>query len=107
MGDCLYAYISPGPWSYTIEKSLQLVEHLRKFDAEFVFLSHHDDPLNRDEFHYELSLLQTVAMLTKQCDGDEKLISQQLSTHFKREQTEDELETISCFMNGLQMDGLR
>ncbi|GMA66035.1 MBL fold metallo-hydrolase [Alicyclobacillus fastidiosus] len=106
LGDCLYAYISPGPWSYTIEKSLQLVEHLRQFDAEFVFLSHHDAPLNRDEFHYELSLLQKVAMLTKQCDGDEKLISQQLSTHFNRELTEDELETISFFMNGLQMEEL-
>ena len=103
LGDCLYAYISPGPWSYTIEKSLELVEHLRQFDAESVFLSHHDAPLNSDEFHYELSLLEKVAMLTKQCDGDETLISQQLWSYFNRELTEDELETISFFMNGLQM----
>lgn len=103
LGDCLYAYISHEEWSYTSEKSLHLVEHLTQFDAEFIFLSHHDAPLSRDEFHYELSLLEKVAALIKRCDGDEKLISQQLSTHFNRELTEDELETISFFKNGLRI----
>ncbi|MFX4300786.1 MBL fold metallo-hydrolase [Alicyclobacillus tolerans] len=101
LGDCICALIAPDALSYTVEKSLNLVDRLEKFDAEFIFYSHHDVPLSKQEFNYELDVVKNVALLTKEFKSDESSIIKELSNRFERELSDDEVETISFFINGL------
>lgn len=101
LGDCLYANLYAKEWNYTVEKTLQLVSSIEKYeDAEIIFLSHHDAPLTKGEFSLHLQLLKNTAMLTGKCKGDGEAIAKQLSVQLQRSLNEDELETIDYFVNG-------
>ena len=100
LGDCLYANMYAEKWHYTIEKMSKLLEKIEGYDAEIYFLSHHPAPLTKDEFTSFVSLLKTSAALTKKHKGDLEAITAEMSSHFQRELTEDDLEIIRYFVNG-------
>lgn len=100
LGDCLYANMYAEKWHYTIEKMSKLLEKIEGYDAEIFFLSHHPAPLTKDEFACFVSLLKTSAVLTKKHKGELEAIAEEMSSHFQRELTEDDLEIIRYFVNG-------
>ncbi|MDH5160040.1 MBL fold metallo-hydrolase [Heyndrickxia oleronia] len=100
LGDCMYANLYSEKWNYTVEKTLQLLDKLEKYDAEIIFLSHTPEPLTKSQFSSQLSLLKNTAILTEKYAGNEPSIIQGLSEIIKRQLNEDELETIRFFVNG-------
>ncbi|MDQ0242674.1 glyoxylase-like metal-dependent hydrolase (beta-lactamase superfamily II) [Bacillus fengqiuensis] len=100
LGDCLYANLYSKKWSYTIEKTLQLVHQIEKYDAENFFLSHHQAPLTKKEFQLKLHLLKTSALLTEKYEGNQEEIVGEMSESLQRKLNEEEVETIGYFVNG-------
>lgn len=100
VGDCLYANMYAEKWNYTVEKTLKLIGQLETYDADIFFLSHHPGPLSKEEFNSFLRLMKTTAQLTQKHTGNEKAIRQDMATNLQRELNEEELETITFFING-------
>lgn len=100
VGDCLYANLYAEKWNYTIEKTLKLIGQLEKYDADIYFLSHHPGPLTKEAFNAFLQLLKNAALLTRKHAGDETAIQQEMTHNLQRDLNEEELETITFFVNG-------
>ena len=100
LGDCLYANLYADKWHYTIEKISKLLDNIKSYDAEIYFLSHHPAPLTKDEFSSFVSLLETCALLTEKHQGNLEKMKTEMSSHYQRELTEDDLEIITYFVNG-------
>lgn len=100
LGDCLYANLYAEKWNYTIDITLELIERIEEYDAEIVFLSHHNEPLNKTEFQAFLQLLKKTGYFTEKYKGDYKSIAAELSKYLRRELNEMEVETIAFFVNG-------
>ena len=76
LGDCLYANLYAEKWHYTIEKMLNLLGKIERYDAEIYFLSHYPEPLKKDEFADFVSLLKNSAELTKKHNGEVEAIKE-------------------------------
>lgn len=100
LGDCLYANLYAEKWNYTIETARQLIGKIEKYDAETVFLSHHEAPLNKTEFESFIQLLKNTAELTEKHEGNHEAIAGELSKQLQRELNELEIETVGFFVNG-------
>lgn len=102
LGDCMYANLYSENWSYTIEKTLQLIEQIETYDAEVVFLSHHEKPLSREEFQSQLFFLKNTAFLTEKYKGNLEAIAENMSKSLERELNKEEIEIITFFVNGFK-----
>ena len=100
LGDCLYANLYADEWNYTAEQIFKLVQRLEAYEADRVFLSHHDAPLTKEEFLSFLQLLKRTASLTKKHKGREAAIMKEMEEDVQRELSEEERETITFFVNG-------
>ncbi|AYE53437.1 MBL fold metallo-hydrolase (plasmid) [Priestia megaterium NCT-2] len=105
LGDCMYANLYSKNWSYTIEKTLQLIERIETYDAEVVFLSHHEKPLIREEFQSRLFFLKNTAFLTEKYKGNQEAIARDMSKSLERELNKEENEIITFFVNGFKITG--
>ncbi|MEH7109082.1 MBL fold metallo-hydrolase [Bacillus sp. JJ1764] len=99
LGDCIYADIYAEKRNYTIEKTLQMLELLETFDAEYYVLSHWK-PISKAEFQQEAYMLREIAKLTESCKGEKPHIIKKYRDQVKRDLNEDELEIIEEFLNG-------
>lgn len=102
LGDCMYANLYSENWSYTIEKTLQLIEQIETYDAEVVFLSHHEKTLSREEFQSQLFFLKNTAFLTEKYKGNLEAIAENMSKSLERELNKEEIEIITFFVNGFK-----
>lgn len=100
VGDCLYANMYAEKWNYTVKNTLKLIEQLEKYDADIYFLSHHPALLTKEAFQSFLQLLKNCALLTKKHAGNEEAIRQEMVENLQHELNEEELETITFFVNG-------
>ncbi|KAB7707074.1 MBL fold metallo-hydrolase [Bacillus aerolatus] len=100
LGDCLYANLYSKNWNYTIDNTLQLIQQIEKYDADIFFLSHHDRPLTKEDFSSFLQLMKSAAFLTKKHEGNEEAVVQEMSESKQRKLSEEEMETITFFVNG-------
>lgn len=100
VGDCLYANLYAEKWNYTIEKTLKLIQQLEKYDADTYFLSHHPAPLTKKAFNAFLQLLKNAALLTQKHAGNENAVRKEMADNLQRDLNEEELETITFFING-------
>ncbi|RWS44508.1 MBL fold metallo-hydrolase [Bacillus mycoides] len=105
LGDCIYADIFSSKWNYTTKRTFKLIQELEEFDAETYILSH-GTAINRDEFLQEIRLLKAVGTYTEIHKGDEEKIKATYKQELGRELNEDELETITYFVNGYEMVNL-
>jgi len=105
LGDCIYADIFSSKWNYTTKRTFKLIDELEKFDAETYILSH-GTAISRDEFLNEMYLLKTVGTYTEAHKGDEENIKEAYKRDVNRELNEDEIETITFFVNGYEMNNL-
>ncbi|WP_088352002.1 MBL fold metallo-hydrolase [Bacillus cereus] len=105
VGDCIYADIFSSKWNYTTKRTFKLIDELEKFDAETYILSH-GEAINREEFLQEIRMLKTVGTYTEAHKGDKEKIKAAYKQELDRELNEDELETITYFVNGYEMINL-
>ncbi|CUB11370.1 Hydroxyacylglutathione hydrolase [Bacillus cereus] len=105
LGDCIYADIFSSKWNYTTKRTFALIDELEKFDAETYILSH-GEAINREEFLQEIRMLKTIGTYTEIYQGDEGMIKEAYKRDIDRELNEDELETITFFVNGYEMMNL-
>ncbi|WP_166705316.1 MBL fold metallo-hydrolase [Bacillus albus] len=103
LGDCIYADIFSSKWNYTTKRTFKLIDDLEKFDAEIYILSH-GTAISRNEFLQEMHLLKTVGTYTEIHKGDEENIKEAYKRDVNRELNEDEIETITFFVNGYEMN---
>ncbi len=66
----------------------------------------HGEAINREEFLQEIRMLKTVGTYTEIHKGDEGKIKEAYKRDIDRELNEDELETITFFVNGYEMNNL-
>ncbi|MEI5908334.1 MBL fold metallo-hydrolase [Bacillus spongiae] len=102
LGDCIYPDIFSKQINYTMKRTLKLIEDLESFDAE-TYIYSHGNAVSKQEFNQEVNLLKTIAKYTEHYKGDQGKIKQAYEKQENRELTEDELETISFFVNGYEM----
>lgn len=102
LGDCIYADIFSSKWNYTTKRMVTLIDELEKFNAETYILSH-GEAIDREGFLKEIQLLKTVGTYTEAHKGDEEKIKAAYKQELDRELNEDELETITYFVNGYEM----
>ena len=99
LGDCIYPKMYAEKVHYTVGETLRLLDVLESFDAE-TYIPSHQEPISKKEFEKEVAMLRTIANYTDSCKGDKLKITKDYQNHVKRELTEDELETISNFVDG-------
>ncbi len=105
LGDCIYVDIFSSKWNYTTKRTFALIDELEKLMLKPISLSH-GTAINRDEFLQEMRLLKTVGTYTEIHKGDEGKIKEAYKRDIDRELNEDELETITFFVNGYEMNNL-
>ncbi|NWK69874.1 MBL fold metallo-hydrolase [Bacillus paramycoides] len=105
LGDCIYADIFSSKWNYTTKRTFKLIQELEGFDAETYILSH-GKAIDRAEFLQEIRLLKTVGTYTEIHKGNVEKIKEAYKQELDRELNEDELETITYFVNGYEMVNL-
>lgn len=99
LADCIYPNLYAEKEHYTVKETLRLLAELEQFDAD-TYIPSHQQPITKEAFNQEVAMLRTIATYTDSCDGDSQKIMQAYKKHVKRELTEDEIETISDFVNG-------
>ncbi|MGR3778309.1 MBL fold metallo-hydrolase [Bacillus paramycoides] len=105
LGDCIYADIFSSKWNYTTKQTFKLIQELEGFDAETYILSH-GKAIDRAEFLQEIRLLKTVGTYTEIHKGNVEKIKEAYKQELDRELNEEELETITYFVNGYEMVNL-
>ncbi|WP_053368579.1 MBL fold metallo-hydrolase [Bacillus sp. FJAT-27245] len=99
LADCIYPNMYAVKDNYTIQETLRLLDELETFDAE-TYIPSHQQPISKEEFNQEAAKLRTIAKYTERFGGDKQEIMKEYESYVKRELTEDERETIVCFVNG-------
>ncbi|MEL4024898.1 MBL fold metallo-hydrolase [Lysinibacillus endophyticus] len=99
LADCIYAKMYAPKVHYTVQETLRLLDVLESFAAETYILSH-QGPISKEEYDKEVAMLRTIAKLTDLCEGNEQKITKEYEHQVNRELTEDEIETITYFVNG-------
>lgn len=99
LGDCIYPRLYAEKVHYTISETLRVLDLLDTFDAE-IYIPSHQQPILKEDFDLEVAMLRTIAKYTEDCNGDQQKIVKKYGDYVKRELTEEELETISHFVDG-------
>ena len=99
LGDCFYPDIFSLKTNYTVKTTLDLLDELETFDADWYILSH-GSAIAKEEFMKEVTLLRSIAMLTTENNGVYSRIKECYRDRVGRELNEDELEVITEFVNG-------
>ena len=102
LADSIYPDIFSAKRNYTVDGIRTLLNKIESFDAETYILSHWR-PISKEEFDAEASLLRSIADLTERYEVDSMVIIDEYGKKMGRDLTEDELETIEYFVNGLEL----
>jgi glyoxylase-like metal-dependent hydrolase (beta-lactamase superfamily II) len=102
MADSFYPDIFSEKDNYTVDGIRELLNKLEAYDADFYILSH-TGILSKQQFADEVKLLRSIADLTERHEGDSTLIIEQYRNQTGRDLTEDELETVDFFVNGMEI----
>lgn len=103
LSDCLYANMYAPKNNYTVNRTLNLLDQLESFDADFYIFSHWK-AATKQEFLTEVSMLRRFAKLTKEFEGNPQVIEEEYKVQVDRELNEDERETLQFFVNGFNLD---
>ncbi|MGQ9023840.1 MBL fold metallo-hydrolase [Bacillus sp. 18-5] len=99
LGDCIYPKMYAEKVHYTLKEILRLLDELEAFDAE-TYIPSHQRPWTKEEFRQETDKLRMIAKYTDLYGGDQQKITKEYQNYVNRELKDDELETISYFVNG-------
>lgn len=99
LGDCIYPKMYAEKVHYTLKEILRLLDELDAFDAD-TYIPSHQRPWTKEEFRQETDKLRMIAKYTDLYGGDQQKITKEYQNYVNRELKDDELETISYFVNG-------
>ncbi len=100
LGDCLAPAIYSDKWYYQSEQVNALIEKIENYNAE-IFIQSHWKPEAKVEFHQEIKTLQVIAASMEDYDGDQDALIAMLTKRLGKQINQDNLETITYFINGL------
>ena len=100
LGDCLAPDLYLPKWTFTVQGVLALVEKLAAYDADIIVESH-TDPVDRATFARQLEDLRLTALAVKEWGAQEMKVREALAQSLGRNLSDDDMETIQYFMNGL------
>ncbi|MQR97266.1 MBL fold metallo-hydrolase [Fictibacillus phosphorivorans] len=103
LSDCLYANMYASENNYTVKRTLNLLDQLVSFDADYYIFSHWK-AATKQEFEIETTMLRRFATLTKEFEGNQQSIEEEYKVQVGRELNEDECETLQFFVNGFNLD---
>ncbi|ANC76167.1 Zn-dependent hydrolase [Fictibacillus phosphorivorans] len=103
LSDCLYANMYAPENNYTVKRTLDLLDQLVSFDADYYIFSHWK-AATKQEFETETTMLSRFATLTKEFEGNQQSIEEEYKVQVSRELNEDERETLQFFVNGFNLD---
>nr|WP_257215621.1 hypothetical protein [Bacillus pumilus] len=78
---------------------MRLLDELDAFGAD-TYIPSHQRPWTKEEFRQETDRLRMIAKYTDLCVGDRQRIMSEYQAYVNRELKEDEIETITYFVNG-------
>ncbi|RDW15164.1 Zn-dependent hydrolase [Oceanobacillus arenosus] len=99
LADCIYPNMYAEKENYTIKETLRLLDELESFDAD-TYIPSHQKPISKEEFIQEAAKLRTIAKYTDSFGGNKQNIIEEYGKYVDRELTEDEMVTITDFVNG-------
>ena len=101
VSDAMYQDLYHGPWNYTMQKLLPLLDKLLAFDVAHYLLGHHEEPLSRAEMLDYANLLKTIGQKVATVGDDRARVLAELEAEFGRPLDEADLETADFFLAGL------
>lgn len=102
LADSIYPDIFSAKDNYTVEGTRDLLSKIEVFDADTYILSH-SGIISKEEFKDQANLLRSIGDLTRKHGGDSKLMIEEFKKKVNRDLTEEELETIEYFVNGIEL----
>ncbi|HLU21062.1 MAG TPA: MBL fold metallo-hydrolase [Bacillaceae bacterium] len=100
LADCIYPNMYSRKEHYTIKETIRLLDELELYDAD-TYIPSHQRPLSKEEFKLEVAKLRTIAKYTASHGNDKQKIMESYEAHVNRELTDDEIVTITYFVNGV------
>lgn len=97
LGDCISPDLDNGSRSYS-NKVVSMISKIIKYDVD-TYISSHDEPLDKSEMHKYFKELNEIEKLTRKIVDIEEA-TQCIKQKYSREPSEDELDTLQCFING-------
>jgi glyoxylase-like metal-dependent hydrolase (beta-lactamase superfamily II) len=102
LADSIYPDIFSSKDNYTVDGTRDLLRKIERYDADTYILSH-SGIISKEEFQVQANLLRSIADLTEKHHGNSELMIEDFRKKVNRDHTEEELETIKFFVNGLEM----
>jgi glyoxylase-like metal-dependent hydrolase (beta-lactamase superfamily II) len=100
LGDCLGPAIYADKWFYRIEQINALLDKIEGYNAE-TYLESHWVPESKEDYLKEVNRLRVIADCIEKYDGNRDTLIAEVGGKLERQVTEDDLETITYFFNGL------
>lgn len=97
LGDCISPDFYSGPRSYS-GKVISMIDKIMKYDVD-TYICAHDEPIDKSEIHQYFKELGDLYRLTQGITSKEAAIKA-FEAEYLREPSEDERDTIQCFING-------
>lgn len=103
LGDSIYPDIFSKKDNYTTSATLALLDALESFDAHSYILSH-ETAISKEEFQAEARMLRSMSNICDQYKGNYSKMLSAFESSVNRKLTDDELETLECFVNGYELN---
>jgi glyoxylase-like metal-dependent hydrolase (beta-lactamase superfamily II) len=103
LGDALYEDLHHGPRNYTVQKLYPLMEEIMRYEVDFYVWSHAAEPMPQKEMLEFVRLLQNIGDLVGQPGENRELLLQKLRVKLGPKLTDDQLDIVNAFLNGLQV----
>jgi len=100
LGDCLGPAIYSEKWFYRSERLQALLEKIERYNVD-TYIESHWKPETREEFSQETKRLRVIASCIEDYDGDQETLIAEVTRMLGRQVNQDDLETITHFINGL------
>jgi hypothetical protein len=97
LGDCISPDSSSGVRIYS-HKVVDMINKIMKYDVD-TYISSHEEPEDKLELHKYFKELKDLEKLTKGIAGIEEAI-ERFKNEYLRDPSEDEIDTLQCFING-------
>jgi glyoxylase-like metal-dependent hydrolase (beta-lactamase superfamily II) len=97
LGDCISPDIKGGVHSYS-HKVVDMINKIMNYDVD-IYISSHDEPQDKEEIHKYFNELKDIEKLTRKI-GNIDEATQCFKKTYLREPSEDEIDTLQCFING-------
>lgn len=103
LGDCMFVdiYKDEDDWSYDIKTYSRLLDKIESYGAE-IYVESHCEPVNKEEFLNYYNDIKKIGTIVAHHNGVEDKIRNATSKELHRDLTQEDLDIIKYFINGLK-----